>query len=138
MDRDSMVMAVFFESPFWVCVFERIRDGKLSVARVVFGAEPGDREILNFLSDHWTELRFSPAVATAVKKASVNPKRSIREARKQVLETGIGTKSQQTLKARQEQLKQERRSERRKRMEAEDRRTFELRQQKKHDKHRGH
>lgn len=52
MERDSMVMTVFFESPFWVCILERIRDGKLSVAKVTFGAEPRDREVRDFLLDH--------------------------------------------------------------------------------------
>ena len=33
-------LTVFFEEPFWVGVFERIEDGKLSVCKVTFGAEP--------------------------------------------------------------------------------------------------
>ena len=36
-------LTVFFEDPFWVGVFERIEDGKLSVCKVTFGAEPGHR-----------------------------------------------------------------------------------------------
>ena len=138
MERDSMVMTVFFESPFWVCILERIRDGKLSVAKVTFGAEPRDREVRDFLLDHWSELRCSPAVGTVVKDVIVNPKRSLREARKQVLETGIGTKSQLALKMQQEQLKQDRRNDRRRIKADRERQTFELRQQEKHEKHRGH
>ena len=61
-----------------------IENGKVPHYRKNPAADvPFDCEILNFLSDHWTELRFSPAVATVVKKVSVNPKRSMREARKQ-------------------------------------------------------
>ena len=30
-------LKVFFENPFWVGVFERIEDGKLSVCKVTFG-----------------------------------------------------------------------------------------------------
>ena len=30
---------VFFEEPFWVGVFERNEDGKLSVAKATFGAD---------------------------------------------------------------------------------------------------
>ena len=37
-------LKVFFENPFWVGVFERIEDGKLSVCKVTFGAEPKDRQ----------------------------------------------------------------------------------------------
>ena len=31
-------LTVFFEDPFWVGVFERVDDGKLSVCKVTFGA----------------------------------------------------------------------------------------------------
>ena len=34
-------LTVYFEDPFWVGVFERVEDGKLSVCKVTFGAEPG-------------------------------------------------------------------------------------------------
>ena len=40
MDKASGKLTVYFEEPFWVGVFERIEDGKLSVAKVIFGAEP--------------------------------------------------------------------------------------------------
>ncbi len=33
-------LTVFFEEPFWVGVFERTENGKLSVCKVSFGAEP--------------------------------------------------------------------------------------------------
>lgn len=46
-------------------------------------------------------------MATDVKEAGRNPKRVQREVRKQVQNTGIGTKSQQVLQLRQEQLKME-------------------------------
>ena len=32
-------LTVFFEKPFWVGVFERVSDGKLSVCKVTFGAD---------------------------------------------------------------------------------------------------
>ena len=34
MDKASGKLTVYFEEPFWVGVFERIEDGKLSVAKV--------------------------------------------------------------------------------------------------------
>lgn len=95
MDKVSGKLTVFFEDPFWVGVFERISGGKLSVCKVTFGAEPKDHEIYDFILKNYDRLRFSPAVATDVKEASRNPKRVQREVRKQVLNTGIGTKSQQ-------------------------------------------
>ena len=35
-------LTVYFEDPFWVGVFERVEEGKLSVCKVTFGAEPKD------------------------------------------------------------------------------------------------
>lgn len=35
-------LIVFFEDSFWIGVFERIENGKLSVCKVTFGAEPKD------------------------------------------------------------------------------------------------
>lgn len=61
-----------------------------------------------------------------------------REAKKQMQETGIGTKSQQALKLQQEQNKQERKVRSREKKEADELRMFELKQQKKREKHRGH
>ena len=137
MDKVSGKLTVFFEEPFWVGVFERVSDGKLSVCKVTFGAEPKDYEIYDFILKNYYRLRFSPAVATDVKEIGRNPERVQREVRKQVQNTGIGTKSQQALKLQQEQLKTERKIVSRKRREVEKQRQFELKQQKRKEKHRG-
>ena len=61
-----------------------------------------------------------------------------RNAKKQMQENGIGTKSQQALKLQQEQNKQERKLRSREQKEADKQRMFELKQQKKREKHKGH
>ena len=132
MDKASGKLTVYFEEPFWVGVFERIEDGKLSVAKVTFGAEPKDYEVQEYIPKYYFSLKFSPAVETVVKDIKRNPKRMQREAKKQTMETGIGTKSQQ------EQNNQERKERSRKKKEAEEQRMFELKQQKKREKHKGH
>ena len=128
---------MFFEEPFWVGVFERIENGKLSAAKVTFGAEPKDYEVYAFILKHYDDLHFSPAVATAVKESKHNPKRIQRDIRKSLDRTGIGTKSQQALKLQQEQNKQERKAKSREQTLAEAERLLELRQQQKKEKHRG-
>ena len=138
MDRVSGKLTIYFEDPFWVGVFERIENRKLSVAKVTFGAEPKDYEVLEFINRNYYHLRFSPAVETVVKDTKKNPKRAQRDAKKQTLETGIGTKSQQALKLQQEQNKQERKVGSREQRDAENQRLFELRQLKKREKHKGH
>ena len=138
MDKVKGKLTVFFEDPFWVGIFERIEDGKLSAAKVTFGAEPKDYEVQEYIQKYYFRLQFSPAVATVVKEAKRNPKRMQRDAKRQMQETGIGTKSQQALKLQQEQNKQERKLRSRKKKEADDLRMFALKQQKKKEKHRGH
>lgn len=137
MDKVSGKLTVFFEEPFWIGVFERISEGKLSVCKVTFGAEPKDYETYDYVLKNYDRLRFSPAVATEVKEACKNPKRIQREVRKQTQDIGIGTKSQQALKLQQEQMKTERKAISREQREAEKQRQFSLKQQKKKEKHRG-
>ena len=138
MDRVSGKLTIYFEDPFWVGVFERIENRKLSVAKVTFGAEPKDYEVLEFINRNYYHLQFSPAVETVVKDTKKKPKRAQRDAKKQTLETGIGTKSQQALILQQEQNKQERKVRSREQRDAESQRLFELKQMKKREKHRGH
>lgn len=123
-------LTVFFEEPFWVGVFERISEGRLSVCKVTFGAEPKDYEVYDFLLKNYNRLRFSPAVEAEVREIGRNPKRIQREVHRQIQSIGIGTKSQQALKLQQEQLKTERRTVSREQREAEKERQFELKQQK--------
>ena len=138
MDRVSGKLTIYFEDPFWVGVFERIENRKLSVAKVTFGVEPKDYDVLEFINRNYYHLQFSPAVETVVKDTKKNPKRAQRDAKKQTLETGVGTKSQQALKLQQEQNKQERKVRSREQREAENQRLFELKQIKKKEKHRVH
>ena len=97
MDKVNGKLTVYFEEPFWIGVFERIEDGKLSVAKVTFGAEPKDYEVQEYIQKHYASLKFSPAVDAVVKDIKRNPKRMQREARRQMQETDIGTKSQQVI-----------------------------------------
>ena len=138
MDKVSGKLTVYFEEPFWIGIFERIEDGKLSVAKVTFGAEPKDYEVQEYVQKYYFSLKFSPAVDTVVKDIKRNPKRMQREAKKQMQEIGIGTKSQRALKLQQEQNKQERKVRSQEKKEAEKLRMFELKQQKKREKHKGH
>lgn len=138
MDKTSGKLTVLFEEPFWVGVFERISNGKLSVCKVTFGAEPKDYEVWDFILKHYSDLKFSPAVEIEVKQTADNPKRRQRNARKQLQNSGIGTKSQQALQNQREEMKTERRQLRKEQKDIEKQRQFDLKQQKRKEKHRGH
>ena len=138
MEKTSGKLTVFFEEPFWVGVFERVSDGKLSVCKVTFGAEPKDYEVLDFILEHYRELAYSPAVETKMKKTADNPKRRQRNVKKELKCSGIGTKSQQALQMQREEAKREHRQVSKEMREAEEQRKFELKQEKRKMKHRGH
>ena len=62
MDKVNGKLTVFFEEPFWVGIFERIEDGKLSVAKVTFGVEPKDYEVQEYIQKCYFSLKFSSVV----------------------------------------------------------------------------
>ncbi len=130
-------LTVYFDNPFWVGVFERIEDGKLSVCKVIFGAEPKDHEVLEFVLKHYSQLKFSSPVDVKVKKEAKNPKRIQRQVRKQSAQPGIGTKAQQALQQQREENKQIRKVLRSRKQEAEKQRRYDLKQQKRKEKHKG-
>lgn len=137
MDKVSVALRVFFEDPFWIGILERVSEGRMTVSKITFGPEPRDYEVQEFLMKNYYSLRFSPAVAAAVKENRKNPKRVRRQVRKELRESGMGTKSQQALKLQQEQIKTGRKAVSKENKEAKAIRQFELKQQKRKEKHRG-
>ncbi len=138
MDKTSGKLTVYFEEPFWVGVIERISDGELSVCKVTFGAEPKDYDLLDYILKYYYKLKFSPAVQIEVRQTADNPKRRQRNVKKQLNSRGIGTKSQQALQKQREELKTERKQISKAEREAEIKRQYELKQQKRKEKHKGH
>lgn len=137
MDKVAVTVTVFFEEPFWVSVVERIEEGKLSACKITFGAEPREQQIYEYFLKNYYKLQFSPAVETAVKEMHGNPKRMQKKAKQKMQEAGVGTKSQQALKLQQEKKKTERRAFGREQREVQNQRKFELKQQKRKEKHKG-
>lgn len=137
MDAESIQLTVYFEGPFWVGVFERVENGRLTAARVVFGGEPRDADVFAFVLEEYSSLTFSPAVAVEGKALPQSPKRRQREARRQLSHTGIGTKSQQALQDQREERKVQYRQVRKMEKEAKKQRQFEEKRQKRKEKHKG-
>ena len=96
-------LTVLYEEPFWIGLSERVVNGKLTVAKHVFGAEPSMADIYEFVLNHSYDLEYSPPVDAETKKEHTNPKRRQREARKMTVQKGIGTKSQQALQMQREE-----------------------------------
>ena len=134
----GITLTVFFDGQFWVGIFERLDSGKLTVARVFFGAEPKDQQLQEMVLRDFDRLRFSPPVeGVKMQTFASNPKRRQRQIAR-ANEKGVGTKSQQAMKLAQEEGKAARKVRTRQQREAEEQRKHDLRVEKKKAKHRWH
>lgn len=139
MDTVVSGLTVLFEDPFWIGLYEREVGGRYVACKITFGAEPKDYEVYDFMLKNWDKLQFSPPEkAAGNSERHINPKRMQRTISRQLETAGIGTKAQQALKLQQEEGKLARKTCSRDQREAEKERRFELRQEKRKEKHRGH
>lgn len=132
-----IALTVFFDGQFYVGLLERYMGGTLNAARVVFGAEPADAELLKWIISGYPGAVFSPDVmaARAVKLAD-NPKRRQRQAAR-ALERGASTKAQQALALAREEAAIARHESSKRRREEIAAQQFAIKQAKKKAKHRG-
>lgn len=133
----SATFTVFFEAPFWKGLYERIENNQLSVAIVVFGAEPKDVEVAQFIAENFKVLSFSKKQHTEQKNNIKNFKKMQRDIKKQTKQIGIGTKSQQALQQQREQFKMESKSKRKLLKKQLQQQQFEQKQIKKKQKRKG-
>lgn len=142
MDTVSSTLTVLFDGSFWVGIYERRYQQQLEVAKIIFGAEPKDYEVYDYILCCHHRLRFSPYVSeeslALIPKKSINPKRMHRLIEKELHTQGIGTKAQQALKLQREMQKETASVLRRERKQEMQQRIFMQKQQKKKEKHRGH
>lgn len=129
---------ILFEDPFWIGLYERVRDGTYEVCKITFGAEPKDYEVYSFLLQNWNKLRFTlPIKKEKIEKRKINPKRLQRQISSQLEDRGMGTKAQQVLQLQREQNKAAKRIKTKEQKEIERKQQYALRQEKKKAKHKG-
>ncbi len=106
---------------------------------MVFGSEPKDYEVYDFILKHYHQLKYSLQIPIEeVVEKKINPKRLQRTINKEVGNRGIGTKAQQTISLQREASKLKKRKLRKDYKEVVKKRKFELKLQKKKKKHKGH
>lgn len=138
MEHVSLELTIYFENGFYYGLFEQENTQGLSVCRVTFGVEPQMNEVLEFVNQKFSQLQFSPAVAVKKKRHCANSKRLQRLAKKEMKREKRSTKSQDALKLQQELDKQAKRSRLKAQKEYMQNRKFQLKQQKRKEKHKGH
>lgn len=134
------VFTVYFEGPFWVGILESEDEGILVVARHVFGAEPGNAELLDFMLDGFHMMRRQGSLSPRQEREENrprNPKRLLREARRDAARPPA-TKAQAALSASREARMSESKALRREAREDAEARRFLLHAGKRKEKHRGH
>jgi hypothetical protein len=95
----SLNLRVFFEDPFWVGLFTISEGEKARYCRVVFGGEPSDTEIYDYLQRKYNDLKFSELLpAVQVEPTVKNPKRRQREAAKNLSMRASEKKSYEVIK----------------------------------------
>ena len=134
----SSALTVYHDGQFWVGLAEHVEGGRYGVARIVFGAEPSDEEILHFVVDRWEKLSFFGGEPTEASKPAKNPKRRAREAAKALKRPAVSTKAQQALAAQREAMKRKSAQVRSRRRAEEADARYEQRKLKRKQKHRGH
>ena len=136
--RVSSTLTVYHDGQFWVGMFERVEEGRLSACRVIFGAEPSAEEVQQLVCEQWTGLRFTESIEhDEAPRIASNPKRRQREAARELERRGPSTKAQQALSEAREAMAQVRKADSRERREQEQRERFEKRQEKRKRKRRG-
>ena len=134
----SSTLTVYHDGQFWVGLAEHVEDGRYGAARIVFGAEPSNEEILRFVVNKWAKLSFFGHDPAEVNKPAKNPKRRAREASKALKRPAVSTKAQQALANQRETMKRESAQARSQRRADEAEARFEQRKLKRKQKHRGH
>ncbi|WP_409345835.1 YjdF family protein [Paenibacillus sp. MBLB4367] len=135
-----MKLTVYFAGDFWVGIVEEQADGKLRACRHIFGAEPHDAEVLEFVERqmlHCLEATSQSVAHADTARRSINSKRLARQAAAEMARSGVSTYAQEALKSELEHRKRIRKSETREERELLRERKREIARQKAKAKHRG-
>lgn len=136
-----MRLTILFDSPYYVAVVEDERDGLLYAARHIFGAEPSDQLVYEFVQRDLLPLTRNMTVGVPVETrttAPVNPKRRLREVRRALAERGVTSAAHEAMCAQIEQNQRARQQDSRADREAHRRHVREVAAEKARAKHRGH
>lgn len=138
----SITATIFFDKRYWVGAFERTDREGFAIARHIFGSEPSDPEVYEFVLTHYTELKFGEPKEFALEIKRMNPKRVQREVRREMermKETAKpSTFAQDYMREELEKKKLAKKQLSREEKQARKDEQFTLKQKKKKEKQRGH
>lgn len=142
MKKSTIKVTVLLENSCFVGLFERTDERKYAAARKIFGSEPTDAELYDFVLNNYHELKFTEPHNFKLIIKRKNPKRIKREVRREMekakskssgvsyaqeilkLDLEKNKKSKKIISSAQKQLKKDEQ--------------FQKRSEKRKEKHRGH
>jgi len=136
----SFNFTLFFEDPFWVGLLTISDIGFIKYSRILFGAEPTDIEIYNYLKTHYNQLEFTNT-STLIQETILtqNPKRRQREISKKINDRSGIKKSYEVIKQIEQQgKKKERQLKNKMKVNEHQHYIVEIKKKKAKEKHRGH
>lgn len=137
-----MKLTIFFDGSFWCGLVEYEESGNVQVLKHIFGPEPKNSEILSFVNcSLLEEIAHVPAVKInkeIKRERRVNPKRLQRLVSREKSKSVYSTKSQEALKKSQEIKKSERLKVSKAKKRAEKQLKFQMKQDKRIQKKKGH
>lgn len=133
---------IFYERKFWVITFERTDKDGYAIAKHIFGKEPTDPEVYDFVLKEYHLLKFGTPQEFTLQIKRLNPKRLKREAKKEMeraKEEGKPSSfAQDYMREQLEQNKKERKTRTRQEKREHQQAQFDLKQEKRKQKRKGH
>lgn len=142
MKQYTIKVTVLLENSFWIGLFERNDSEGYAVARKIFGGEPTDPELYDFVLTQFDELKFTEPQNFKLVIKRKNPKRMQREVRHEMEKAKNGlpgtTYAQEVLRLDLEKNKKLKQVTSKAEKEIRLEEKFQQKQAKKKKKHRGH
>jgi Protein of unknown function (DUF2992). len=135
-----MRLIIFFDGQFWIGLVERITQSGFYTEKFIFGSEPKDGEILNFVNNELiSRINILPAdmQSNVFEERKINPKRLKKLARLEMAKSAVSTKSQDALRLKMEASKKQKNSLTKKQIEEKKQLKRNIAVLKKKQKHKG-
>jgi hypothetical protein len=135
-----MTLTIFFEQAFWKALIQRVSGGSLSTATHIFGSEPTDIEVDEWIRKSWDDLLFSPAVPFHEPESTTRTTRkgATRIARKSLKRSAITPEIREAARAQRQLRKKESAKESRAKEQLLSEHKRELKARRAKERHRGH
>lgn len=136
-----MKLTIYFDGSFWCGLIEDEIDNRYQAIRYVFGPEPKDADVREFVAKQLPQLLEQSGTVTSQKRfgeKKLSPKRMQRLINREKRQPVLSTKAQLAMSELREQAKSEHKSQKKQRKAEQADKRFQQKQAKKREKHRGH